>query len=164
MEVHQLLDVECVLTDMENLDKHDALRTMIQSCPSERCGVQKKKILEAVWERECLGSTAVGRGVAFPHARAAFIKKTTLMVGISKNGLNFGALDNSKTHAVFLLLLPSKTEVNHLGLISKLVTLFLNPSMLKGLLELADKRKIIDYLSRISRGPARKEHSPVAAG
>ncbi len=162
MELQQLLRPDCIIRDVEGLDKAEVLRTMIGSCKMDQQGALKDKILKAVWERERLGSTAVGRGVAFPHARAAFIKKTTLLVAVSKRGLEFGALDNSRTHVVFLLLLPLKAEVSHLGLFSKLATLFLNPSVLKTLLSLEDENQMAAFLSRVSENLARKDTSSVA--
>lgn len=80
----------------------------------------KKKILSALLEREKLGSTALGGGVAIPHARLDLIKKPLIVIGISKKGLDFDSLDGEPVYVVFLILSPRDDEGQHLKILANI--------------------------------------------
>ncbi len=81
---------------------------------------KKKKILSKLFERERLGSTAIGQGIALPHARVDFIKKVILTVSFSKEGLDFESLDGEKVHMIFLLISPESMEGVHLKMLANI--------------------------------------------
>jgi mannitol/fructose-specific phosphotransferase system IIA component (Ntr-type) len=67
----------------------------------------------ALLQRERLGSTAVGRGIAFPNARSITVAEPCLAFARSRRGIDWGAPDGEPVHLVFLLLMPPETAVTH---------------------------------------------------
>jgi mannitol/fructose-specific phosphotransferase system IIA component (Ntr-type) len=78
----------CIL-DLKAGDKHSALEEMVDLISSEYRLKNKEIILEMLLNRESLGSTALGKGVAFPHGRTLAIPELTLLFACSKEGIDF---------------------------------------------------------------------------
>lgn len=71
-------------------------------------------LIQRVLEREQIGSTGFGCGVAVPHVKHGDIKKMVAAVGLSQTGIEFNALDNQPVYSVFLLLSPEDKPEEHL--------------------------------------------------
>ncbi len=67
----------------------------------------KEEILASILAREKIGSTGIGKGVAVPHARLESVEEMVLFVGISRQGIDFAALDGEPVHIIMLLLTPT---------------------------------------------------------
>ncbi|MFH1665371.1 MAG: PTS sugar transporter subunit IIA [Candidatus Omnitrophota bacterium] len=80
----------------------------------------KEEIIKKLQDREVLGSTGIGKGVAIPHAKSANVKKMTAAFGISKNGVDFKSLDGEPTYIFFLLLAPGETPGPHLKALARI--------------------------------------------
>ncbi len=94
-------------------------------------GIGRKSIFEAFLEREKMGSTALGNGVAIPHGRLDNLKKSTAAFIRSKNGIPFEAPDNKPVFFFFFLLVPAKATELHLQILSELSQLFSTENILK---------------------------------
>jgi PTS system fructose-specific IIC component len=104
-------------------------------------------ILEMLKNRESLGSTGLGNGVAFPHGRSLAIKELTILFARSSSGVDFEALDGKPTHIFFLILAPSdKGSETYLAILSELISLIQKPSKLKRLYEVADFPSLVSIL------------------
>ncbi len=96
-------------------------------------------ILDMLKNRENLGSTGLGNGVAFPHGRSLAIKELTVLFARSAAGVDFEALDGKPTHVFFLILAPSdKGSETYLAILSELIGLIQKPAKLKALNETVD--------------------------
>ncbi|MCM8830041.1 MAG: PTS sugar transporter subunit IIA, partial [Candidatus Omnitrophica bacterium] len=82
-----------------------------------------KEILESVMEREKLGSTGIGQGIAVPHTKTDQIIDLVGAVGISENGISFDALDGEPVYIIFLILAPTKSIGLHLKALAKIARL-----------------------------------------
>jgi nitrogen PTS system EIIA component len=80
----------------------------------------KKKVVSSLVEREKLGSTGIGQGVAIPHVKLKFIKKPLIVVGITEKGIDFDSLDGGLVSIIFLLLSPESSNGIHLTLMSQI--------------------------------------------
>ncbi|MCK4236257.1 MAG: PTS sugar transporter subunit IIA, partial [Candidatus Krumholzibacteria bacterium] len=97
--------------------------------------------------RESLGSTGLGNGVAFPHGRSLAIKKLTVLFARSSSGVDFEALDGKPTKVFFLILAPSdKGAETYLAILSELISLIQKPAKLKKLYEVQDFPTLIEIL------------------
>jgi PTS system nitrogen regulatory IIA component len=81
------------------------------------------RALEAVLERERLGSTAIGNGVAVPHARVDELDHIVVAFGHSEDGIEFRALDGEPVYEVFLVLAPSGAAAAYLELMQQITRL-----------------------------------------
>jgi len=96
-------------------------------------------IMKMLKNRESLGSTGLGKGVAFPHGKSLAIKELTILFGKSAAGIDFESLDGKPTHIFFLILAPSNRGAEtYLELLSDLLNIIKEPEKLKILHELND--------------------------
>ncbi len=86
---------------------------------SEACGIPARTIFEAVLERERLGSTGVGGGVAIPHARLAGLTRIIGIFARLDSPIDFEALDDQPVDLVFLLLAPEDAGADHLKALAR---------------------------------------------
>jgi mannitol/fructose-specific phosphotransferase system IIA component (Ntr-type) len=96
-------------------------------------------ITEMLRNRESLGTTGLGKGVAFPHGKSLAIKKVTILFGKSSAGIDFESLDDKPAHIFFLILAPSNRGAEtYLELLSELLKIIKKPEKLKKLHEVND--------------------------
>ena len=111
----------------------------------------KKVLTDALAEREKLGSTAIGNGVAVPHAKIDGIKQTMLAFGRSEAGVDFNALDGEKTHLFFMLISPKEDIGAHLKILAKISHLIKDKFTLSLLRKAANKEDILKIISGIEK-------------
>ena len=122
MNIYEMLDKNAVTTELKSKDKAGALSELLDLLVSSGTikGQDKDSILGKLKEREVLGSTGIGKGVAIPHAKSSKVKKMIAAFGISKQGMDFKSLDGELTHIFFLLLAPGETPGPHLKALAKI--------------------------------------------
>jgi len=103
-------------------------------------------VFDRLCARERLGSTALGQGVALPHARMQEI--TTAMGAFVqlREGIAFDAIDNRPVDLAFALLVPESANETHLQLISQLATMFSNPQLIQDLRTATSAEQILALL------------------
>ncbi len=107
MKVSNLLNREMVLSDLKSQERDGALREMVGFLKqSDRVG-KEKELFEKLRQREELGSTAIGDGVAIPHCKTNSIKEPLILLAISRAGVDFHAPDGSLSQVFFLVVSPS---------------------------------------------------------
>lgn len=79
-----------------------------------------EEVVAGVLQREALGTTAMGKGIAFPHLRTAAVGQSTGVIGVSTTGVEFGALDGLPTRVVILVLSPLESRVEHYQILGRL--------------------------------------------
>jgi nitrogen PTS system EIIA component len=115
---------EAVIPDLNAGTKHDAIGQLVAALV--RAGAipaaQEAEILAAVLHREELGTTAIGRGVAVPHARHPAITKVVATIGFSPAGMDFDSLDRKPVHLLVLVLSPLDAAAQNLRALQQVVT------------------------------------------
>jgi len=92
-----------VVYDLKSLTKIQALEELLSVLEKKNLIKNKEPILTRIIDRERLDSTAIGHGVALPHARVNTGGDITVVVGRSKKGIEFDAIDNKKVHIIILV-------------------------------------------------------------
>jgi mannitol/fructose-specific phosphotransferase system IIA component (Ntr-type) len=108
-----------------------------------------KEVSQAVLERENLGSTGIGKGIAVPHVKLPFVKEPVGAMGKSAKGIDFSSLDGSLTHTVFLFISPTDPPDKHVALMSRFVTLIRKPDFVKFLAQTEGRRQLHDFLVEV---------------
>ena len=103
MKVANLLVPDMVIPDLENRDRDGALREMASFLKQRNRIGKEKELYEGLIQREELGSTAIGDGVAIPHCKIKSIKEPLIMLAISRKGVDFNAPDGSHSHIFFVV-------------------------------------------------------------
>ena len=113
MKVHSLLSEDLIFGGLEGRTRDDVLREMSGRFCGRTGPVACDVLLAKLLEREGLGTTAIGGGVAIPHCKVEGLEAPVLMLGLSREGVSFRSVDGQDTHVIFLLVSPlEKPEAN----------------------------------------------------
>ena len=150
MEVSKLVsffEEELCIFHLRSRKKLSALQEMVRHLADQKLISDKHLIMEMLKNRESLGSTGLGNGVAFPHGRSLAIKKLTVLFARSSGGIDFDSLDGEPTRIFFLILAPSdKGAEVYLALLSQLIGLVQKPAELKKLYDVTDYKSLVEIM------------------
>ena len=118
-----IFDVRLIKLDFDGKTKELALTELIDSISALHPGCDRTELFTALMEREKKMSTGIGNGIAIPHAGCKGIADMGGAIGVSKQGIDYGALDNKPVYIVFLFATSEKTDENHLRILSLLFKL-----------------------------------------
>jgi len=129
-----LFQEDLCIFSLRSRKKASVLQEMVRHLKASGKISDERYILGMLKNRESLGSTGLGLGVAFPHGRSIAIPDLTVMFARSPSGIDFEALDNEPTKVFFLILAPSEKGAEpYLALLSKLTALVQQPETLEKL-------------------------------
>ena len=106
-------------------------------------------IFDALFDRERLGSTGIGKGVAIPHARVPGITHTIAAMVTLERPVDYDASDKQKIDIIFGLLVPEDDGDDHLAHLARLATIFRDPIICKKIRQMDDTDKLFDLLLAI---------------
>ena len=118
-----MLSADAVIVNFESTSKKHILNKLCELA-EKKIKVNSRNLLETLTKREKLGSTAVGNGIAIPHANVPNINKPYVFVATLLNGLDFNATDDQPVDIIFLLVASDNEGSEHLqalALISRLL-------------------------------------------
>lgn len=120
MKIMDFLSKDAVTVDLKATDKKAAIVELTELMAKARKVKKSAEIIETVLEREKLGSTGIGQGVAIPHGKTDFLTEQIGALGISQKGVEFNSLDGEPVHVIFLLVGPADTAGQHLKALSRI--------------------------------------------
>jgi nitrogen PTS system EIIA component len=120
MKLVDILAPQAVSVDLKAQNKKAALEELCHVLSASGKLSDPAKMVEVLMERESLGSTGIGQGVAIPHGKTAAVGEQVAALGISRRGLDFEALDGEPVYIVFLLIAPADAAGNHLKALAKI--------------------------------------------
>jgi PTS system nitrogen regulatory IIA component len=137
MNLADLISHEDVLASSRSQNKR-ALLQEISEQAAKRSGVEARVIFDALLQRERLGSTGAGNGVAIPHAKLTGIKRLTGLFARLERPIDFGAHDEQPVDLVFLLLAPESAGADHLKALARIARVAREPDLVAKLRETRD--------------------------
>jgi fructose-specific phosphotransferase system IIA component len=149
MQITDFLSKKAIITDIKSLKKIDVIKEMVESLINAG-DVEKRnrnKIIDALMAREALGSTAIGQGIAIPHAKADCVEKLVAAFALSKKGVDFDSLDGEPIHIFFLLLAPQDSAGPHLKALARISRLLKDRYFRDSLRACADEKAIIKAIA-----------------
>ena len=134
MKIAEFLREDLILPDLQATDKAGVLRELCT--PLGRAhGLDPGRLTEVLLEREKLGSTGVGEGVAIPHGKLPGVPNLLAAFGRSKRGVDFAAIDGKPTYLFFVLFAPENSAGIHLKALARISRLLKNGSFRARLME-----------------------------
>ena len=118
MIITEYLKKEAVLPHLQAITRKDVMAEMVLPLIHLQPILANYDVVSALCEREGLGTTAVGEGVAIPHCKVPVASNLTLAVGKSTVGVDFDAPDKELCHIFFLILAPENMAGQHLRLLA----------------------------------------------
>lgn len=113
MKLSRLLNQNCLISEIKSTDKNSAIKELLSRCALSSDDLPENEIYEQLLAREEEQSTGIGAGIAFPHVRLSPISKLHIVIGCSKEGIDFKALDKKPVHFIILMLVD-RTKPNEL--------------------------------------------------
>lgn len=121
MKITDFLDRRAIKIGIEATEKEGILKELVDVLAEVKdLGGDRKAIVKALLERESLGSTGIGQGIAIPHGKTDRVKELVAVLGISRKGVNFDALDGEAVYIFFLLVAPKDTAGPHLKALAQI--------------------------------------------
>ncbi len=142
MKISELLDPKAIVAEMQAKDKPNALAELTDSLIACEPSLNRDDVIFVLQERERLGSTGIGDGVAIPHGKLAGIPELKLVFGRSHSGVDFESMDGQPAHLFFLLIAPEESVGVHLKTLAKISKLLKDVAVRKKLMDAPDQAAI----------------------
>lgn len=146
MRLSEIFNPDFIIEDLKATDKKAVLEELTQIITEQEPHLDKTKLLHVLSEREKLGSTGIGDGVALPHGKLKGLDKMLISFGRSKNGLDFDSIDNKPAYLFFLLLAPEDAAGIHLKSLAKISKMLKNGNFRRRLIEADSKEEIYNII------------------
>jgi PTS system nitrogen regulatory IIA component len=132
MDLCDLLTSDDIIASLQATGKKHALQELA-TIASERTALDAREIFNTLLQRERLGSTGLGRGVAVPHVRLAGLKRIVCIFARLQQPIEYESHDNEPVDLVFLLLAPDHAGADHLKALASISRVVREPSTLDAL-------------------------------
>ncbi len=123
MQIMDFLCPKAIKLDLDGGTKKEVLAELVDLLAKAKEINNPAKIVKVLLEREELGSTGIGHGIAIPHGKSDIVNKIVAAFGISKKGIDFEALDGEPVYLIFLLIAPPDSAGDHLKALGRIVRL-----------------------------------------
>ncbi|HOP85145.1 MAG TPA: PTS sugar transporter subunit IIA [Syntrophorhabdaceae bacterium] len=146
MNLEEILAESCVISNLKASNKKDAIYEMCETLKKSGLIENVQEVVNVILERERLGSTGIGEGIAIPHGKMKGIKNILCVLGKSEKGIDFDSIDKKPVHIIVLLLAPEGSASMHLKMLSRISKILRDTHIRNRLLELKDARDIYFYI------------------
>jgi PTS system nitrogen regulatory IIA component len=132
MNLGDLLTQEGIIPSLKSKTKKQALQDLSQRA-AEFAGLTPREIFDALMQRERLGSTGLGRGIAVPHVKFRTLKSIVCLFARLEEPIDFDSLDNEPVDLIFLLMAPEHASGDHLKALARISRLLRDPDAITSL-------------------------------
>lgn len=146
MKITDLLKKEGVALNQKAADQNAAIDIMVGLHDKVGNLKDKKAFKEAIEAREAKGSTAVGMGIAVPHAKSAAVKEAGLVAMTVPEGVDYKSADGQPSNLLFMIAAPDGAADTHLEVLSKLMTMLMDQSFAKSLVEAKTAKEFLGLI------------------
>ena len=146
MDLSDLLAPDAVFGALKANGKKQALQELAARAAT-LTGLPERDIFDTLQQRERLGSTGVGHGVAIPHGRMSGLTKIFGLFAHLDRPIDFEALDDEPVDLVFLLLAPESAGADHLKALARIARLLRDPATASKLRSLSDPAALYAVLT-----------------
>jgi len=147
MKIHKLIEPEYVFLDLEADDVSSAL-TAVAGAVAPDLGLDETEVVNALLEREALGSTSVGDGFAIPHCKIQGLNRIAIALIRLKSGVDFGGKDSVPVSILFVVLSPPDQPAAHLQVLSQIARVLKRADLRTELLAVEDREAVADVIYR----------------
>lgn len=147
MKITDFLDEASIIQDLRSITKKGVLEELSNVLVQSGKLPDRDKVVEVLLEREKLGSTGIGDGIAIPHGKMKEIEGLVTSFGRSKKGINFESIDNKPTYLFFLLIAPENSAGIHLKALARISRLLKDPSFRNRLMEAKDSHDLFGIIT-----------------
>lgn len=147
MKIVDLLNPAAITADIKATEKNAVLMELTDALIQVESSLDREEVLRVLQERERLGSTGIGEGVAIPHGKLKDLKNLLISFGRSRNGVDFNSMDGKPAHLFFLLIAPEESIGVHLKTLARISKLLKSPAVRRRLLEATDGQELYSIIA-----------------
>jgi PTS system nitrogen regulatory IIA component len=148
MKIADILDIKAISTELTSSAKVEVLAEMVDLLRRVQPDLDATELLTVLIEREELGSTGIGDGVAIPHGKIKGLDRLLMAFGRKQEGIDFDSMDNRPAHLFFLLLAPESEATLHLKALARISKLLRKEEVRRQLLDASDSATLLSILSQ----------------
>lgn len=141
-------DKELFLLKLQSKTKEELLNEIVDHLVAVKSIKNKEIVLELLHQRERLGSTGIGKGVAIPHGRTTAVSTIMILFGKSDHEIEYDSIDGKPVQLIFMIIAPPQDENNmYLPILGKMVEILSKSKNRKRLSEINSFQEFINFLS-----------------
>ena len=148
MDINKLLSADTILVDLTVKKKELLLNQMIDKLQSFFSEEELKQVREAVFDREKIMSTGVGKGLAIPHAKTNVTNESHAVFARMQEPIEFNAVDSMPVSMVFLLVGPLNSNKLHIRLLSRISRLMNSSGFRDTIMECGSAEEILEAFTK----------------
>ena len=153
MKFSEIIEENNIIPELKSGDKKGVLEELSEVISGHDFSVDRRTLVKVLVERERLGSTGIGDGVAIPHGKLDSIRHPIISFGRSKGGLDFDSMDGQPVYLFFLLVAPENSSGYHLQILAKLAKILKNSAFRKKLMEVETREDLYETIIRTDDEP-----------
>jgi len=146
MKILDILNENCIIPELRSQNKREVLEELTGALLNFKANLDKEALVEVLLERERLGSTGIGDGIAIPHGKIQDLDELILSFGRSTRGIEFDSMDGRPTHLFFLLIAPENSAGIHLRALAKISRLLKSAHFRQRLMEAGNREGIFQVI------------------
>lgn len=146
MELQALTRPELIFPELPGTDRVSVLWAMAERVATEDGTLDAHQIFEKLLEREELGSTSIGCGVAVPHCKVKHLERVVVAIGVLNQGIEYDTKDGAPVRLLFLVLSPESAPAAHLKSLAAISKWVQGDSHVERILEQPDRDRILTML------------------
>ena len=147
MRLADLLDEKVIKIGLASEDKEECLEELVDLLVRSERVSDRQSAVAALHQRERLGSTGIGNGVAIPHGKSTTVKNLTAALGVSRDGIEFDSVDGEPVHVVFLVLAEANNPGPHVAALAEIARLLQVPGFCRRLSEAPTAEAVLDIFN-----------------
>lgn len=143
------VDPELICIFEGQVSKHEALDALVAALGKKKNAIRNiEEFRKALYAREEVMSTGIGQGIAIPHVRIDSVTEPVVAVGVAKEGIDFGTLDNEPVRIIVLFAMPAGSQRVYLGLLAQVMLTLKAPGFSEKLAESATPAEAAAILNK----------------
>ena len=127
MQIAGMFKKDYIIEELKATTKRAVLAELSEILSRDAEGLPPGAMVEVLLEREKLGSTGIGDGIAIPHGKLKNLDRLMISFGRSRQGIDFDAIDGKPVHLFFLLMAPESSTGQHLKALAKISRMLKDP-------------------------------------
>jgi len=146
MNIKDMLKKEFIIEDLKSRTKKEVLVELADVFLRDDIDIDRSAVIEVLLEREKLGSTGIGDGIAIPHGKLAGLENLVVSFGRSVSGVDFDSMDGRPVHIFFLLLAPEDSAGLHLKALARISRMLKDVSLRESLIKAETSEDIYNLI------------------
>ena len=142
MKLSEIIKKDHIISELQSKDKKSVLDELAEAISQNDPYIDKNLLVRVLLEREQLGSTGIGDGVAIPHGKLPGVKRPIVSFGRSVKGLDFDSMDGQPAYLFFLLLAPENSSGVHLQVLTRIARILKSSASRKELMNAGTKEDL----------------------